>query len=347
MTIDVSIVVPVYNEEESVPHLVRKVYDVMSKTTYAWELICIDDGSKDKSASILNDLTADYPQLKPLFFRRNYGQTAAMQAGFDHAQGTVIVTMDADLQNDPVDIPRILKKMEETDADIVSGWRYHRQDNTVRVIPSKIANWMVAKMTGINLHDTGCSLKAYKKEAIADVKIYGELHRFIPAIVSQNGARVEEMVVNHHARQYGSSKYGLDRMFRVILDLILIKFFLTYLNRPSHAFGLTGMFCLFVGMLMLAYLVLVKLFMGEDIGTRPLLIISVMLIILGVQLIGMGLLGELIMRVYHEPQGRKQYILRTLKPVTKAKAKAKSSAKSPAKKPVAAKAKPKTAAKKK
>lgn len=345
MSIDVSIVVPVFNEEESVPHLVRKVFDVMSKTTYTWELICIDDGSKDKSAAILNDLTVDYPQLKPLFFRRNYGQTAAMQAGFDHAQGNIIVTMDADLQNDPVDIPRILKRMEETDADIVSGWRYHRQDNTIRVIPSKIANWMVAKMTGINLHDTGCSLKSYKKEAIADVKIYGELHRFIPAIVSQNGARVEEMVVNHHARQYGASKYGLDRMFRVILDLILIKFFLTYLNRPSHAFGLTGMFCLFIGMLMFTYLVLVKLFMGEDIGTRPLLIISVMLIILGVQLIGMGLLGELIMRVYHEPQGRKQYILRTLKAPGKPAKKA--VRKKVTKKPTATKAKPKTTAKKK
>ena len=192
--VDVSIVAPVYNEEESLPLLVRKVHDVMSVSGYTWELITVDDGSKDNSAMVMETLKADYPNYKPVYFRRNYGQTAAMQAGFDHARGTVIVTIDADLQNDPADIPNLLKHMTETDADIVSGWRKHRKDNAIkRNLPSKIANKLIGKMTDIRLHDYGCSLKAYRKDVLDDVRIYGELHRFIPAVASQHGAKIEEV----------------------------------------------------------------------------------------------------------------------------------------------------------
>ncbi|MFZ2620446.1 MAG: glycosyltransferase family 2 protein [Alphaproteobacteria bacterium] len=309
-TLDVSIIAPVYNEEESLPHLVRSIMSVMEQTTLSWELIAVNDGSRDKSAEVLAKLALDYPQLQPVYFRRNYGQTAAMQAGFDHARGKVLITIDADLQNDPADIPRLLEHMEKTGADIVSGWRKQRKDNAlIRNFPSKIANWLIARVTKVRLHDLGCSLKAYKREVMEDVRIYGELHRFIPIVVSQYGARIEELPVRHHARQYGSSKYGIDRTFRVILDLILMAFLLKYLTRPMHAFGMTGLISFAVGGLIGAYLTVLKLF-GASIGGRPLLMLSVMLIILGVQLVGMGVLGELLMRIYHEPKGRKQYHLR-------------------------------------
>lgn len=311
MTLDLSIIVPMYNEEEAVAPLVRRVQDVLTKTTLTWELVCVDDGSRDATAANLRKLQKDYPALKPVFLRRNYGQTAAMQAGFDHAQGAVLVTMDGDLQNDPQDIPRLLEKMQETEADVVSGWRKDRKDNTlIRTIPSKLANRLISRVTGVRLHDYGCSLKAYKREVVEDIRIYGELHRFIPAVVSQYGAHVEEMVVTHHPRQFGKSKYGLDKTFRVILDLILVKFFLSYINRPMHAFGMTGLMCLVPGGLLATYLAVLKMVGGEDIGGRPLLMLAVMLILIGVQLIGMGVLGELLMRVYHEPLGRKQYTLR-------------------------------------
>ncbi len=333
MKVDISIVAPVYNEEESVPHLVRKVYDVMTKTSYTWELICIDDGSSDKSAEIMAKMALDYPQFKPVFFRRNYGQTAAMQAGFDHAKGDVVITMDADLQNDPADIPAMMKKMDETGADIVAGWRKNRKDKTIsRKIPSKIANKLVAKVTGIDIHDTGCSLKAFKKEVLEGVRIYGEMHRFIPAVMSQNGAKVEEMVVRHHARQFGETKYGIDRTFRVLLDLILLGFFRKYINRPMHAFGMAGLICLTIGGASGTYLLALKI-MGNDIGGRPLLLVAVIMVLMGVQLIGMGILGELMMRMYHEPKGRRQYVTKEVKakPVSKKIAKKKPAPKKPVK----------------
>jgi glycosyltransferase involved in cell wall biosynthesis len=320
--IDISVIAPVYNEEESLPHLVRRVHDVMTKMSVQWELICIDDGSRDKSAEVMASLTVDYPNFRPVYFRRNYGQTAAMQAGFDHARGEIFVTMDADLQNDPADIPLVVKHMEKTGVDIVSGWRKNRKDNAlIRNLPSKIANRLIQRTTGVYLHDLGCSLKAYRADVMKDVRIYGELHRFIPIIASQYGAKIDEVVVSHHARAFGTSKYGIDRTFRVILDLILIKFLLKYLNRPMHAFGYLGMLTLTPGILLALYLTVLKLGFGGEIGQRPLLILSVMLILIGVQLIGMGVLGELLMRVYHEPHGRKQYTLRPTPPkITKKKA---------------------------
>lgn len=330
-SIDISIVAPVYNEEESLPHLLEAVSKVMDTTPWSWEILCINDGSKDKSAEVLDKLSKKYKALRPLYLRRNSGQTAAMQAGFDHARGEVVVTMDADLQNDPTDIPKLIAHMQETGADIVSGWRKDRKDNKWKNnIPSQIGNKLIGRVTGVKLHDFGCSLKAYRKEVLDEVRIYGELHRFIPAVVSQYGAKVEEVVVKHHARQFGQSKYGLDKAFRVLLDLMLVKFILRYINRPIHVFGMGGLVCLGLGGLMGLYLTILKL-SGDDIGGRPLLILTAILIITGVQMIAMGVLGEVMMRIYHEPQGRKQYVLK-LAPVKLAKAPAASKAKATTKK---------------
>lgn len=318
--IDVSIVVPMYNEEESVGELVRRVTGVMRETELSWELIVVNDGSTDASGPELDKLAEHYPELRPLHLKRNSGQTAAMQAGFDHAFGEVFITMDGDLQNDPADIPRLISHLKASGADVVSGWRKNRQDHFVyRTFPSRIANALISKVTGVRLHDYGCSLKAYRRDAIENVKIYGEMHRFIPAVVAQYGAKVEELVVTHHARKYGNSKYGIDRTFRVLLDLLAIKFFLQYLHRPMHAFGMVGMICLALGFLISAYLTATKLFMGADIGDRPLLLLGVMMIILGVQMLSMGILGELLVRIYHEPKGRKQYVLRDPQPQTSEK----------------------------
>ncbi len=316
--VELSVVVPIYNERESIPELVDQIQTVMKKIGKGWELICVDDGSTDGSVELLSDLAQKHSFLRPVLFRRNYGQTAAMQAGFDHAQGDVVITLDADLQNDPKDIPRLLETMEAEDADIVSGWRKNRKDNQlIRNLPSQIGNKLIANVTDVRLHDYGCTLKAYRKDVLEHVRIYGELHRFIPAVISQYGAKVVEIEVEHHARKYGSSKYGLDKTFRVILDLLAVKFFLKYIHRPMHAFGMAGIFCLIPGALFATYLTLLKLFTGADIGGRPLLLLSVMLIIIGIQFIGMGILGELLVRIYHEPKGRPQYALRAIKPAAK------------------------------
>lgn len=311
MSVDVSVVVPLYNEELNVALLVERVAAVMRKTGKDWELIAVDDGSRDNTASELAALQPKYPELRPVFFRRNYGQSAAMQAGFDHARGKVVVTMDGDLQNDPQDIPALLNRMKETGADIVSGWRKNRQDHAIKSnLPSRIANRLIAKLTGTKLHDLGCSLKAYDAALLKEFRIYGELHRFIPVVAYQFGARVEEMVVSHHARQFGESKYGIDKSIRVALDIIQLYFFQKFIHRPMHFFGYGGLVLMVPGGLMMAYLLLIKLF-GADIGGRPMLITAVMLIVLGVQLLGMGLLAELLVRIYHEPLGRKQYAVRT------------------------------------
>jgi glycosyltransferase involved in cell wall biosynthesis len=292
----VSVVVPLHNEEQNVPLL--------------GEMILIDDGSRDGTATALRTAAQTYPELVPLFFRRNYGQTAAMQAGFDHARGEVIVTLDGDLQNDPADIPALLNKMTETGADIVSGWRKNRQDHAIKSnLPSKVANRLIAKITKLKLHDLGCSLKAYRRDLLDELRIYGELHRFIPAVAMQYGAKIVEQEVSHHKRQFGESKYGLDKTIRVALDIIQLYFFQRFLHRPLHFFGYVGLIALVPGLLMLSYLLVLKL-LGFEIGDRPMLLTGFMLVLLAVQLLGMGVLGELLVRIYHEPQGRKQYLLR-------------------------------------
>ncbi len=311
-SVDVSIVIPIYNEYDNLPDLVDQVEQAMARTGLSWEIIFVDDGSRDGSDRRLAELAATRPWLKPLFLNRNYGQSTAMQAGFDAARGVTLVTLDGDLQNDPADIPRLLAELEaHPEIDILSGWRKDRQDKTwSRKIPSMIANRLISRVTGVKLHDYGCSLKLYRREALEHVKIYGELHRFIPALAGQFGARVMELPVNHRARTRGQSKYGIDRTVRVLLDLLWVKFLLRFLHRPMHAFGGAGAAMLLAGFLILAGLSFEKLVLGEQIGGRPLLLLGVMLSLMGVQFLGLGVIGEMLTRIYHEPGGGKQYILR-------------------------------------
>jgi dolichol-phosphate mannosyltransferase len=307
---DVSVVVPIYNEVESLPHLVDAIATTLNATELSYELICIDDGSQDGSAQLLKQLAQTHPNLRGVILRRNYGQTAAMAAGFNHAQGHVIVTLDGDLQNDPADIPQLLAKLEEG-YDLVSGWRVNRQDAAVtRLLPSKIANWLIGQITGVKVHDYGCSLKAYRSELVADMNLYGELHRFLPALAFIEGARITELPVRHHARRHGHSKYGLGRTFRVVLDLLTIFFMKKFLTRPMHVFGLLGIISTALGLFLGAYLTVLKLGLGQSIGHRPLLILAVVLLLTGIQLFSFGLLAELLMRTYHESQGRPIYRVR-------------------------------------
>lgn len=308
---DVSIVIPIYNEEDNLPDLVARVGEAMQPSGFSFELICVDDGSRDNSAVVLRDLAARTPWLKPRYLMRNYGQTAALQAGFDAVGGRYTVTLDGDLQNDPLDIPELIRTLEaRPEINMISGWRKDRQDAAVnRKIPSMIANRIIAKVTGVRLHDYGCALKAYRSDLIGRIRLYGELHRFIPVLAFEAGAKIMEVPVRHHARTKGVSKYGIDRTFRVILDLLLMKFMLRYLHRPLHFFGGAGLWMLLPGLGICGYLSLLKLF-GESIGGRPLLLLGIMLVLMGAQLIAIGLLGEILIRIYHEPEGRAQYRLR-------------------------------------
>lgn len=308
---DVSIVIPIYNEEDNLRDLVARVGEAMSSSGFSFELICVDDGSRDRSAVVLRDLAAATPWLKPRYLMRNYGQTAALQAGFDAVEGRYTVTLDGDLQNDPLDIPELIRTLEtRSDINMISGWRKARQDAALkRKLPSMIANRLIAKVTGVTLHDYGCALKAYRTELVRRIRLYGELHRFIPVLAFEAGAKILEVPVRHHARTKGVSKYGIDRTFRVILDLLLMKFMLRYLHRPLHFFGGAGLWMLPPGLLICAYMTALKL-LGESIGGRPLLLLGVMLVLMGAQLVGLGLLGEILIRVYHEPEGREQYRLR-------------------------------------
>lgn len=308
--LDLSIVVPIYNEAESIETLVQAIADAVGPLDLSYEIICVDDGSKDGSTEVLTNLARRRTDLKAVILRRNYGQTPAMAAGFESATGKVIVTLDGDLQNDPVDIPLLLAKLDEG-YDLVSGWRRKRQDAALtRLLPSKIANMMIAKVTGVKLHDYGCSLKAYRAELIADMNLYGELHRFLPALAYIEGARITEVPVRHHARRFGQSKYGLGRTIRVVMDLLTVYFMKKFLTRPMHVFGLGGLISLAIGIAMGSYLTVVKLFFNQNIGDRPLLILAVLLIITGVNLFCFGLVTELLMRTYHESQRRPIYRIR-------------------------------------
>lgn len=305
-----SVVVPIYNEVASIPHLIDAVATTLSANQLSYEIVCVDDGSQDGSTELLLELARSRPDLKAVILRRNYGQTAAMSAGFKHAQGRIIVMLDGDLQNDPADIPALLAKIEEG-YDLVSGWRKERQDAALtRLLPSKIANWLIGKVTGVKLHDYGCSLKAYRSELVADMNLYGELHRFLPALAYIEGARISEIPVRHHARRYGTSKYGLGRTFRVVMDLLTVFFMKKFLTRPMHVFGLFGLLSFGVGLFLGLYLTILKLGFGQQIGDRPLLILAVVLLLAGVQLFSFGLLAEVLMRTYHESQGRPIYRVR-------------------------------------
>jgi hypothetical protein len=308
----VSVVIPVYNEAENLDELVVQVETAMSAQTRSWELLLVDDGSRDGSRAILRELASRRPWLRPLSLIRNYGQSTALQAGFDHARGEYIVTLDGDLQNDPVEIPRLLELLDaDPDIDAVSGWRRERHDRALtRRLPSWIANQLISRVTGVHLHDYGCALKAYRRDVIEHLRLYGEMHRFIPALAVEAGARVVEVPVLHHPRLRGQSKYGLGRTLRVALDLMWVKFLMRFLQRPLHAFGGVGTALLVPGAALLAWLAFDRLVLGNDIGGRPLLMLAVLLVLMGVQLVATGVLGEMLTRIYHEPQGRRQYGLR-------------------------------------
>ncbi|MBI4687629.1 MAG: glycosyltransferase family 2 protein [Nitrospirae bacterium] len=304
----VSIVVPLYNEEENILPLYNSIKSAMDASQKEYEILFIDDGSTDATLQLINKLAEKDTKIKPIAFRRNFGQTAAFAAGFDHALGDVIVTMDGDMQNDPKDIPRLLALIGE--YDIVSGWRRRRKDKFItRRLPSMIANYLISKVTGVKLHDYGCSLKAYKKEVIKNINLYGEMHRFIPAVANWYGVNIAELETTHHPRLQGKSKYGLSRTVKVFLDLITVKFLQSFSTKPLQAFGPIGLLCGFAGFVISLYLTIVKL-SGESIGGRPLLLLGVLLIIVGIQLIGMGLLGEMLVRVYHESQKKPIYVLK-------------------------------------
>ncbi|MFZ5916304.1 MAG: glycosyltransferase family 2 protein [Chloroflexota bacterium] len=308
-----SVILPVYNEEQNLRPLFDRLIQALEAMGRPYEIIAVDDGSADASFAILEQLHSQHPRLRVVRFRRNFGQTAAFAAGFDHARGEVVITIDADLQNDPADIPRLLEKMAEG-YDVVSGWRQKRQDRFLdRKLPSLVANWLISAVTGVHLHDYGCSLKAYRRDVIENVQLYGELHRFIPALASWMGIRVAEIPVTHHPRRHGKSKYGLSRTVRVLLDLLTVRFLLSYSARPMQLFGGLGLLSFVLGVIDGLYLSAQKVIYGYHYSIdRPLLTLSVLLMVVGVQLISMGLLAELVVRTYHEASGKPIYAIREI-----------------------------------
>jgi glycosyltransferase involved in cell wall biosynthesis len=306
----VSVVIPLYNEEENVEILNERLSETMKALDSDYEIVYVDDGSTDGTLRLLEELQKKDDNIVVLSLRRNFGQTAAFAAGFDFARGDVVVTMDGDLQNDPTDIPRLLALIK--DYDLVSGWRRKRQDSFSRTFPSKMANWLISKVTGVRLHDYGCSLKAYRREVVKNLKLYGEMHRFIPAVASWYGVSIAEIETTHHPRLRGKSKYGISRTIKVLLDLVTVKFLQSFSTKPIQFFGPLGVFFGLAGLAVSFYLTVAKVFKGIDIGGRPLLLLGALLIIVGIQFIGMGLLGEMIVRVYHESQKKPIYTLKKI-----------------------------------
>jgi glycosyltransferase involved in cell wall biosynthesis len=310
--LDLSVIIPFYNESQNIPVFFDELCQVLQGSELTWEILAIDDGSQDATYSLLKGEAIQHKQIKVLRLRKNFGQTAALSAGFDMAQGEIIITMDGDLQNDPRDIPALIAKLREG-YDIVSGWREKRQDPFFsRRLPSMIANKMISWVTGVNLHDYGCTLKAFKQEVAKNIRLYGELHRFIPAVASWMGVTIAEMPVNHRSRKFGRSKYGISRTIRVLLDLITVKFLLTYSTRPIHVFGLWGILSGLAGFALAGYLTIQRLFFGVPLSNRPILLLAVLLIFIGIQFISMGLLGELQVRTYHESQGKPIYYIKEI-----------------------------------
>lgn len=310
MTPQLSIVIPLYNEAENIELLYTELSAALDAVGRSYEVIVVDDGSRDDSFARLKAVHGRDGRWRIIRFRRNFGQTAGFAAGFAAARGEIVITSDADLQNDPRDIPALLAKMDEG-YDIVSGWRVNRKEPFFsRRLPSMLANRMISSSTGVVLHDYGCSLKAYRQEVVKNIRLYGELHRFIPALASWMGVTVAEAPVNDRARRFGKSKYGISRTFRVLLDLITVRFMLGYATRPLQVFGRLGLASAGLGLLCGLYLTFVKFALGQDIGSRPLLLLAVLLVILGVQMISMGLLAEMITRTYYEAQDKPIYMIR-------------------------------------
>lgn len=304
---ELSLVIPVFNEAQSLPCLQREIVQALEGVDY--EILYIDDGSADASFEVLAGIQKACSRVRLIRFRRNFGQTAALSAGFRYARGKIIVPLDADGQNDPADIPRLVKKLDEG-YDIVSGWRKERKDNPVtRTLPSRIANWLIGRITGVRLHDYGCTLKAYRAESLKPIRLYGEMHRFIPALARWGGEKVAEMVVNHRPRTAGKTKYGLSRTFKVVLDLMTIKFLASYSTKPIYIFGGLGGICFFGSVISGLTVILMKLIQNYSMNRNPLLIISMMLMMAAIQLILMGLLAEILVRTYHESQDRPTYVI--------------------------------------
>jgi len=310
---NLSLVIPIYNEEENLPLLFDALYKTMNTLDQSWEVILVDDGSQDNSLSVLKEYAQkDDDHVRVISFRRNFGQTAAIAAGLDYVQGEIIILLDADMQNDPADIPMLLAKLDEG-YDLVSGWRKSRKDNALtRNFPSMIANWLISRVTGVHLHDYGCTLKAYRRDVLEGFRLYGEMHRFIPVFASSVGAKITEMPVNHHPRKFGKAKYGLERTAKVILDLFTVKFLISYSSKPIYLFGGAGGFLMIVSTMIMFYLFMRRIFFLVAIGNSPLLQMSAMFFILGFQSILLGLIAELLVRTYHESQRKPTYTIRSI-----------------------------------
>jgi len=308
----VSVVVPICNELENIPLLYQQLAAVLPSLAQPWEIVFVDDGSADGSSERLKELAGRDARVKVIRFRRNYGQTAAMQAGIQHSSGKVIVTLDGDLQNDPLDIPVLVKKLDEG-FDLVHGWRKQRHDTLLtRKIPSRIANWLISRVTGFPIHDLGCTLKAIRREIAVELELYGEMHRFIPILAHQRGARCIEVVTRHHPRRFGQTKYGLSRTVRVLLDLITVKYMLDYFASPMKLFGRFGLACLAVALLAGLATAAMKLAAGTDMTGNPLMLLSVLGTIAAIQFFSLGLLGEVNARIYYGSQPRQNYAIREL-----------------------------------
>lgn len=311
--VDVSFIIPVYNEEENVEPLVAEVTAVGERLNRSFEIVIIDDGSRDRTVPKLRVLAETNPYLKVVCLKRNFGQTPATSAGFQVAQGRYFVTLDGDLQNDPANVPELIDMMDAEGLDIISGWRKHRQDKAItRKLPSKIANYLIGVATGVKIHDYGCSLKVYRSEVAKDVPLYGEMHRFIPALASIDGAVIKEVAVNHRARVAGTSKYNLSRTFKVVLDLLTVIFLKHFITRPLHMFGRVGMAAFGLGFILTTYLIIDKLLLHHDIGHRPLLIFAALLVMTGIQLVSTGLIAEIVVRTYFESQQKPIYKIREI-----------------------------------
>ena len=309
---EISLVIPVYNEEGNLRNLYREIVEVLEPYGRAYEIVFIDDGSKDASFALLSALHHQDSRVRVVRFRKNFGQTAALAAGFAEARAPIIVTIDADLQNEPADIPHLVERLE-AGFDIVCGWRKDRKDPFVsRVLPSTIANWLISVTTGVRLHDYGCTLKAFRSDVVKNLHLYGEMHRFIPAVASSIGVSIDEVVVGHRARSQGESKYGITRTLRVVLDLMTVKFLLSYASRPLQIFGSAGLLMGLVGVSFGAYLTWVKFGLGQPIGGRPLLLLASLLMLGGLQLVSLGLVGELLVRLNQESGARPSYSIREI-----------------------------------
>lgn len=307
---DISVVVPVFNEEDNVELLYTRIKQVLDNLGKNYEIIFIDDGSTDRTLNVLRRICQKNSKIKVVVFRRNFGQTAAISAGFDYAKGGIIITLDADLQNDPQDIPQLIEKIEEG-YDVVSGWRAERKDPFLsRRLPSYISNWLISLFTGVKLHDYGCTLKAYRKEVAKDIRLYGEMHRFIPALARWVGASICEVKVRHYPRKHGKSKYAFSRINRGFLDLLTVKFLLSFASRPIQIFGKFGLISIFLGIICGIVLIVMKLTYGIDMTGNPFLYLSILFLLVGGQFISIGLLGEMISRTYHESQDRAIYFVK-------------------------------------